>query len=57
MKGMSKRMKMNLQFFADPESETTNDEKSQVEESKTENEQETVSEEKKRPRRSILVMM
>ena len=46
MKGMSKRMKMNLQFFADPESETTNDEQSQVEKSKTENEQETVSEEK-----------
>lgn len=46
MKGMSKRMKMNLQFFADPESETTNEEQSQVEESQTENEQETVSEEK-----------
>lgn len=46
MKGMSKRMKMNLQFFADPESETTNDEQSQVEESQTENEQESVSEEK-----------
>lgn len=46
MKGMSKRMKMNLQFFADPESETTNDEQAQVEESQTENEQETDSEEK-----------
>lgn len=46
MKEMSKRMKMNLQFFADPESETTNDEQSQVEESQTENEQETGSEEK-----------
>ncbi|MBV6372894.1 hypothetical protein IGJ74_001811 [Enterococcus sp. AZ009] len=46
MKGMSKRMKMNLQFFADPESDTTNDEQAQVEESQTENEQETDSEEK-----------
>ena len=46
MKGMSKRMKMNLQFFADPESETTNDEQSQVEESQTEKEQEMDSEEK-----------
>lgn len=46
MKGMSKLMKMNLQFFADPESETTNEEQSQVEEAQTENEQESVSEEK-----------